>query len=60
MGLYGLNNNKLMLLIVFVETKDKNALRSFLLLLKSVYPKKLEEFDKIMTLMDYINSQLPM
>ncbi|XP_025414800.1 uncharacterized protein LOC112686634 isoform X2 [Sipha flava] len=43
-----------------IETKDKNALRSFLLLLKSVYPKKLEEFDKIMTLMDYINSQLPM
>jgi len=44
---------------LFVETNNKDALRRFLLLLKNVYPKRIEEFKKLMSTMDYLNSYLP-
>jgi len=42
---------------VILETNNKDELRNFLYLLKRVYPKKLEQFNKIMATMDYLNSQ---
>jgi len=44
--------------LTFVR-RNKDALQKFMILLKNVYPKSIEEFQKLMSAMDYMSSYPP-